>query len=389
MTLSGGDIAAWLIGEGRLLGDSVAIAEGLVDRLLQTDVPLLRLRIGQRVASPLLSAWGVIWRRDLGKSEVYVVPRRTLTTSDWMGSPFQHVIDGNTSLRKSLIGLHPEDDHELYHEMAEIGGKDFFAMPLAFGDGSVQAMSLVGDGENGFNEDHIHLFESLRHPLAAAMEPVAMHRSMTSLLVTYLGRGPAAAVEAGSIRRGDHAALDAVVMFSDLRGFTEKSNSWSEQTLLRALDGYFDVVVSAVQAHGGDVLKFLGDGILATFPIEGDADAKARCVNALNAALAARQGLAKLNETRQASGDEPIDFGTALHRGEVTYGNIGSPDRLDFTVIGETVNLASRLEGLCKSLGEPVLCSDAMQASLGSALRGLGHHEIHGLPEPVPVFVPI
>ncbi|MGI9449240.1 MAG: adenylate/guanylate cyclase domain-containing protein [Geminicoccaceae bacterium] len=382
------DIADWLVGEGRLLGDNVAIAEGLALRLVNAGMPVLRLRIGQRLANPLLAAWGVIWRRDQNRSEEYAIPIGQLDTSAWRGSPFKHVTQTRSSFRRRLIDLDPVQDHEALHDMAAIGGTDFLAMPLEFGDGSVQAMSLVADGDAGFLDEHIRLLEDLRHPLAAAMEPVAMRRSTESLLKTYLGKGPSRAVNAGSIRRGDLSVLDAVVMFSDLRGFTDKSSRWSDRDLLDALDGYFEVVVDAVQQHQGDVLKFLGDGILAVFPIQEEMSMQACCASALKAATEARQGLFKLNEVRQASGLESLDFGTALHLGEVTYGNIGSPDRLDFTVIGETVNLASRIEGLCKTLSEPILCSGSMQDALASELRSVGAHEIRGVPGLVQLFAP-
>ena len=387
MGQTGGEIADWLVGEGRLIGDGVAIAEGFAERLLAAGVPLLRLRIAQRIANPLLAAWGVIWRRDLGRSEDYVVSTELLGTSTWIGSPFQQLVQTRAPLRKRLTDLHP-DDHGVFHEMAEIGGTDFFGMPLEFGDGSVQGMSLVADGEAGFSDAHLALFEHLRHPLAAAMEPDAMRRSTRSLLKTYLGKGPAQAVGAGSIRRGDLSTLDAVVMFSDLRGFTEKSTRLSDRDLLDALDAYFELVVDAVRVAEGDILKFLGDGILAVFPIEDAASTGARCAQALQAASLARQSLVKLNENRTKTGLEPLDFGTALHVGEVTYGNIGSPDRLDFTVIGETVNLASRIEGLCKTIGEPVLCSETLAKALGSDLRSVGLHEIRGAPGPVQLFSP-
>lgn len=387
MTLSGGDIADWLIGEGRLLGDGIAIAEGFASRLVACGVPLLRLRIAQRFANPLLAAWGVIWRRDLGKSEDYVISTTLLETSTWIGSPFQQVVQQRASFRRRLTEL-GSDDHIALHEMAEIGGTDFFAMPLEFGDGSIQGMSLVADGKQGFDEHHIALFEGLRHPLAAAMEPVAMRRSTRSLLRTYLGKGPAEAVNAGSIRRGDLTSETAVVMFSDLRGFTEKSSRWSDRQVLDALDGYFELVVEAVQKRQGEVLKFLGDGILVIFPISAAVSKSTRCMAALEAALEARQALRQLNEARTKADQETLDFGTALHVGNVTYGNIGSPARLDFTVIGETVNLASRIEGLCKTLGEPILCSDSISRGLERHMRSVGTHTISGLAEPIELFAP-
>lgn len=382
------NITSWLVGEGRLLGDGVAIAEGLAERLVASGVPLLRMRIAQRFANPLLAAWGVIWRRDQPKSQDYVMPKMLLETGTWIGSPFQKVSVERASFRRRLIDLHPEKDHTALHEAKEIGGTDFFAMPIEFGDGSVQGMSLTADAEDGFSDADIELFEQLRHPIAAAMEPIAMRRSTVSMLRTYLGKGPSAEIAAGSIRRGALSKMNAVVMFSDLRGFTAKSIAWTDQTLLEALDHYFETVVDAVHGRGGDILKFLGDGILAVFPIEHAADAAARATDALEAAQQARSTLADINRARSAAGEPVIDFGTALHAGEVAYGNIGSLDRLDFTVIGKAVNLASRVEGFCKTLAEPILCTATVRSCLTVPMKSVGAHEIRGMPDPVELFAP-
>ena len=379
------ELTEWLIGEARLSGNGIAIVEELGRRLVEAGVPLWRLRVAQRVSNPLLSAWGVIWRSD-APTEDYVVPTAWLDTQTWIGSPFEHVTETRTSLRKRLRNLDPEKDYHLYHELAAEGGTDFFCLPLEYGDGSVQGTSITTNHPDGFSDEHLSLFEAIRMPLAAAMEPVAMRRSMASLLKTYLGEGPSASVVDGAIRRGELSRMKAVVMFSDLRDFTHKSATWDDATLLDALNQYFDVTVTSVHKHDGDVLKFLGDGILAVFPITEKTKISEQCANALSAARDARRGLEEINKNRHSAGNEPINFGTALHMGMVTYGNIGSPDRLDFTVIGETVNVASRIEGLCKQLDRHILCSSAVSAHLADALVSLGRHKVRGLAEPVEIF---
>ncbi|MYK59921.1 MAG: adenylate/guanylate cyclase domain-containing protein [Rhodospirillaceae bacterium] len=378
------ELKDWLIGPGRLSGDGVAIAEGYVRRLAAAGVPLSRARFAQRLANPLLSAWGIIWTPE--ETTEYTVAREILETGAWLGSPFQQVVTDRSMLHKSLIGLDPDRDHITYHELAAAGGTDFFAMALEYGDGSAQGCSFVTADSGGFAPAHIDLIADTRHALAAAFEPVAMRRSSESLLRTYLGEGPAKAVIEGTIRRGEHLGLDAVVMFSDLRDFTAKSESWSDTALLSALDGYFEAVVRSVHAHGGDVLKFIGDGVLALFPVDGGDDHPNRCRDALKAAAAATEALGALNVRRRGDGLEPLAAGIGIHLGAVIFGNIGSPDRLDFTVIAPTVNVASRVQELCKPLGESVLVTSAVAERSGETLRSLGVHPVKGLAAPIEVF---
>jgi len=277
-------IARWLIGEARLSLEPVALITGLCERLLEQEVPLWRVRAGQRLANPLASAWGVIWTRDGAGTHEYLVPRRTLATPAYYGSPFQHVVERRATFRRRLQGLDPERDHAVLHEMAAAGGTDYLAVPLEYGDGSVQGMSMVSDGPTGFADAHLALIERLRQPLAAALEPTAMRRSSASLLRTFLGEGPAEAVLAGAISRGDRRHIEAAILFCDLRGFTTMSERLGEADLFAALDRYFEAVVEAVRAEGGDVLKFLGDGVLAIFPVETAGTSRRRSCSATCAA---------------------------------------------------------------------------------------------------------
>ena len=347
-------------------------------------MPLWRLRAGQRLANPLASAWGVIWTRDGSNTHEYLVPRTMLSTGAYYGSPFQYVIEHRRTFRRRLIDLHPERDHEVLHEMAAAGGTEYLALALEYGDGSVQGMSLVSDGADGFADWHVQLIERLRQPLAAALEPAAMRRSSASLLRTFLGDGPADAVLAGAIRRGDRRHIEAAILLADLRGFTAMSERLGEADLFAALDRYFEAVVDAVRGAGGDVLKFLGDGMLAIFPLETAGSRAAACAAALRAVERARHDLAGA----AAVDGTPLAFRAALHVGQVVYGNIGSPDRLDFTVLGAGVNLVGRLEGLAKQLDRATLCSAAFARELDAPLASLGRFPMKGLAEAQEVFAP-
>jgi adenylate cyclase len=377
------EVARWLIGPARLNLPPTALVDGFCRRLLEQGVPLWRLRAGQAIANPLASAWGVIWTREGARSHEYTVPATMLGTAAYFGSPFEHVTRTRQSFRRRLTDLDPARDHQVLHEMRALGGTDYLALPLEYGDGSVQGLSLVADGA-GFSARDVAIVERLRQPLAAALEPTAMRRSTASLLRTYLGEGPAGAVLAGSIRRGDRRRIEAAILLADLRDFTSLSERLAEAALFGALDRYFEAIVAGVHAERGDVLKFLGDGVLAIFPVAACGDRTAACRAALQAVERAKDALAG------APADAlPLAFTATLHVGEVVYGNIGSPDRLDFTVLGPAVNLVSRLEGLAKQLGRPVLCSAAFARALGHDRPALGRFALKGVVEPQEVFAPL
>ncbi|MEM1400056.1 MAG: adenylate/guanylate cyclase domain-containing protein [Pseudomonadota bacterium] len=376
-------INEWLIGEGRRSGDALVIVSGYVQRLLDAGIPISRARIAQRTANPLLAAWGLIWTKD--GAEEYTVPRAALSTIAWYGSPFEHVLTTQQPLHRSLIGLKPED-HQVYHDLAAGGGTDFYASLLDYGDGSLQACSYVTARPSGFEAREIEIMEATRSGLASALEPVAMRRSTQSLLTAYLGSGPATAVFEGTIERGQQVQTEAAIMFADLRGFTQKTVTWPEADLLAALDDYFEAVVEAVRKNQGDVLKLLGDGVLAMFPAHGSPDTC--CQSAVLAAQLAQAGIDAKNRTRSDQGKAPLAAGFGLSFGPVTYGNIGSLDRLDFTVLGVPVNRASRIQDLCKSKGETILLGEEVAQRLSIPTDPIGDHELRGLPGRHAIYAP-
>jgi adenylate cyclase len=208
---------------------------------------------------------------------------------------------------------------------------------------------------------------------------------LSAALEAYLGRRSAARVLAEPLRRGAGETIQAALLYADLRDFTTLSESHPPALVIAALDAWFDRIAGAVHAFGGEVLKFIGDGILAIFPVVGDGRRSA-CEAALRAVTAARVGMAHLNNERRAHGLPPLPFGAALHLGEMLWGNIGAADRLDFTAIGPAVNLVSRLEGLCRPLEKTVLVSGAFAAQTRAPLIPLGMHGLRGIASPCAVF---
>lgn len=378
------DLNHWMMTEGRCSNDPVKVVSHFCSAMIDAGVPLWRVNIGQRFANPLLIAWGVVWTPD--GTESYDVTHARMLTDGYLGSAFEYILGNQRPLHKSLLCLDPEKDHASYLEFAAAGGTDYYATLLDYGDRSQHGCTFATHSPNGFAPTHLAMIEAAKSGLASALEPVTMRKSSKSLLRTYLGNGPSEAVWNGTIQRGERTTVDAVVMFSDLRGFTSLSDSSSESEVFDALDGYFDVVVQSVEEMGGDVLKFMGDGILSIFPIQATADRSYQCKQAVLAARKVLVGLASLNDKRAMAGKPPLEIGIGINVGQVSYGNIGSPGRLDFTVLGGAVNVASRIEGLTKSIGRRVLVSSAIAETCPELFEACGLHEVRGVVHPIELF---
>jgi adenylate cyclase len=243
---------------------------------------------------------------------------------------------------------------------------------------------LAWAGTRPFDRGEATRLHDVARFAAAPLAALAARLALSALLEAYLGRRSAARVQAGALRRGSGETIRAVLLYADLRGFTALSESAEPASVIAALDAWFDRLAGAVHAFGGEVLKFIGDGALAIFPIA--ATAAEACEQALRAVTAVRAGMAHLDAARQAQGLPALPFGAALHLGEILWGNIGAADRLDFTAIGPAVNLVSRLEGLCRPLGRPVLVSGAVAAETTRKLEPLGEHTLRGIAAPCAVF---
>jgi len=378
------DLNYWMMTKGRCSGDPIEVVSHFCSSLTEAGVPLWRVNVGQRFANPLLIAWGVVWTPE--GTETYDVTHARMLTDGYVGSAFEYILENQRPLHKSLRGLDPEKDHISYMEFAEAGGTDYYATLLDYGDGSQHGCTFATQDLDGFAPEHLELIEEAKPGLSSALEPVTMRKSTQSLLRTYLGTGPSEAVWNGTIKRGERRTLEAVVMFTDLRGFTALSEGSTEEEILDALDGYFEVVVQAVEEKGGDVLKFMGDGILSVFAIPSAGEHNHKCRQAALAAMSVLTEIATLNRTRASAGQPQLDIGIGINAGRVSYGNIGSPGRLDFTVLGSAVNVASRIEGLTKTVGDRVLATAAVADAAPDLFAERGRYEVRGLNQPIDIF---
>ncbi len=379
-------VVDWMVSEGRLEQNLSRFVDGLMSRAVTAGLPIWRFYIGLQLVHPQMVATGVLWKRG---GAVEQIPRAhgVLTSSAYIGSPMQAVRLNNDAVRHGLEGELEEGAHTVLHELKEGGGTDYLALPMRLGrPGSIPVASFATDRPGGFSDEDV---TDLRH-LVDLMAPVAeifIYRSIAETVTdTYLGHIVGEQILGGLIKRGDGQEINAVLWFSDLRDFTGLNERMGASELLDLLNNYLQLVGDALKAYGGEILKFIGDGVMAYFPAEDALFLPAVTNNAVSAARRLIADIEAANEARAAGGADPLRFGVGLHVGPVTFGNIGTEDRLDFTVIGPAVNRASRLEGLTKQLGVPVLASSEFNLASTVPMKSMGMHALRGVPEPVEVF---
>lgn len=371
-------LAAWLLDQGRSIDTAEALWDGVCARLAER-VPLLRGSLTVGTLHPQWVAWSFNWWRGEG---VHREDRthEGLATRGYQVSPVAWVHQHQRELRPDVAS----DDFPFLKMLRGRGGTDYVVRPLPAALTGVHVVSWATDAPGGFTDEHLAVLRAVEPAIAATFEVRAFHDLALTVLRTYLGRHAGEDVLRGRIRRGDGEPITAVIWCSDLRGFTAMSERDPPAVVIARLNDAFEAWSVAVHAHGGDVLKLMGDGMLAVFPV-GD-DEAAACRAAVAAARQAEAALGACSEARVAAGEAPLAFGLGLHLGTVTYGNIGAHDRLDFTVIGPAVNRASRLEGLTKVLGRVVVLSEAVAAHVPDEVEPLGPQLLKGVAEAVPVF---
>jgi adenylate cyclase len=374
----------WLLREGRLISDPARLVEVLCERLVAAGAPLLRFSIGLQTIHPQWRTMGIQWVRGQGAKQAGR-PHGIEDTPAYIGSPIQEVALTRAPVRYHLDKLTPEN-HEVLHELAAMGGTDYYATPMKVAFGRTPAITFTTDRPGGFTDADIDKFSRLLDYMAPIVESRIGTRLSQTLLETYLGRIVGEQILDGLIKRGDGREINAVLWFSDLRDFTGLNERLPPADVLELLNNYLQLVGDALSANGGEILKFIGDGVMAYFP----ADDALFLPYVTNSAIAAARRLMSdieaANEARAAGGLDPVRFGVGLHVGPVTFGNVGTEDRLDFTVIGPAVNRAARLESLTKELGVPILASAEFNAVSTIPLKSLGKHTLRGVPEPVEVF---
>jgi adenylate cyclase len=375
----------WLIQGAPTARQPQDVLAELCDRLVACGLPLHRVAVFVTTLHPDVMGRRFLWRRgeEVAISEA---PYEMIQSDTYRRSPVPIVFERAEAIRRRIEDPDCPNDYEIVNELRAEGVTDYLIQPLPFTNGEVHAISWTTLRPGGFTDADIATLEAVRLPLARLAEVYALRRIAITLLNTYVGRGAGERILQGRIRRGDIERIHAVILLSDLRDFTTSSDLLPGAAVIRLLNGYFDCLVPAIDAHGGEVLKFVGDGLLGIFPVADDP--AAACRAALAAAGDARAALAETNAERAGSGEPRLRYGLALHLGDVLYGNIGSVGRLDFTTIGPAVNLTARLETLARDLGRDLVASAAFAGQCPEALTSLGSFELRGFREPQEVFAP-
>jgi adenylate cyclase len=378
-------VVDWLVDGARTVRQSPELLAELCQRLLAAGLPLHRVAVFARTLHPNVMGRRFLWRPGEGV-EVTEAPHAMLESDTYRASPTAVVFATAQAVRRRIAAPDCPDDYPIVAELRAEGVTDYLMQALPFTNGEVHAVSWTTRAEGGFTDAQIAALEAVRRPLARLAEIYALRRTAATLLGTYVGSSTGERILEGRIRRGDLERIRAVILLSDLRGFTAVSDRLPGEQVIGLLNSYFDGLVPAIEAAGGEVLKFTGDGLLAIFPVAASpADA---CRTALGAVGVGRAELAETTAQRRERNEPELRFGIALHQGEVLYGNVGSASRLDFTAVGPAVNLTARLEALARDLGREMVVSAAFAAHCPEAVDSLGTFHLRGFRDPVEVFAP-
>ncbi len=368
-------LTGWLLREGRFLPDNGALLSQFCERVAAAGIALDRASLHLRALHARYRGVSRIWQPATPLDERYL-DHGIEKTATYLESPVRAVVEGKERLEWRL-------DHDgplpfaILEELRDEGYTHYAILPLVYASGEVNAFSWATRRPGGFTPGELAFFEEVLPGFAAMVELKALRRFVANMLTTYVGSGPGRLILEGQVRRGDIRTITAALMLIDLRDFTLLSDSLAPRAVIRLLNEYFDCVFPPVRAHGGEIVEIMGDGVLAMFPQLPEGDAGAACRAALEAAEEALAALAERNR-RERPGMPVLQAGVALHYGTASYGNIGSGDRLDFTVIGPDVNLTSRIEQFCRELDRTLIMSQAFAEALDRPMWELGHFELRG-----------
>jgi adenylate cyclase len=348
----------------------------------------------------VFGAVGFDWHRDsdCATREDYV--RVSEPLERWLKSPFRYMLQkGVSELRERLMDGNEPSRFPVLEEFRAQGATDYFTSAMSFGPATIgpgcdpddppegMVSSWTSDAPEGFSDRDIGAIKGLLPVLGLALKSASSYRTAHDLLAVYLGRDAGRRVLSGDIQRGSLDTIRAVIWYFDLQGFTKLAETTPGDRMIAMLNDYFGAVVGVVEAYGGDVLKFMGDGLLAIFKFVDDDSAC--CSRAIAAADELLGTMATINDRRGAEDLVLTNFSLALHLGDLMYGNIGAEDRLDFTVIGPAVNMTARIQAMCRPLEQDLIISSAMA---GSAVRerkrivSIGRYVLRGIPEPQELF---
>jgi adenylate cyclase len=376
-------IAAWLIGPARLIASAPQAFDEYAWRLHAAGLPVLRVTLHCGTLHPQFLGSAYVWWRTTAQTQEIMVMHEVVDVVPYEENLVMRVRSGGETVRRRLVGPDARLDFPILQDVKDQGGVEYFAFPVASVYGS-HMVSYSTDRASGFSDKEIAQLRAVSDRLAILADTHIQRQIAENVLIAYLGPHTGPLVLAGKIRRGTGDTINAVLWSSDVRSFTAFSDRVPGQQVIAKLDQIFDGQARAIARHGGEILKFIGDGLLAIFPVDTPEDAEQAAAEALTAATEALAAVAELDP--HTPGEAPFKMVIALHYGSAIYGNIGAADRLDFTVIGPDVNLVSRIEAVAKSLDLPLVVSDDFARVCGRPLHSLGEHKLRGLEQPHELF---
>ena len=366
-----GPLVDWLLRDAWMCETAGELTERFGQRMVDIGIPLWRLNVGIRTLHPQLASRNYRWLRGGDGAQEYGMPQGMLSQPAYLNSPVRHVSEGLGGVRQRLdLAGETEFRFPVMDDLRAQGGTDYVAMPLPFSDGQINTMTLTSDHAAGFSTADLGAVFQCVFGLSRFYETITLRQNTRTLLTTYLGQRSGTRVLNGETQRGTGEEIRAAILYCDLRNSTQLAASLPRGAYLDLLNDYFEMVSEPILSRWGEVLKFIGDAVLAIFPVDGDP--AAACGMARDAAA---DIIGRLAETE----DPALRCAIGVHVGEVTFGNVGAPERLDFTVIGSAANLAARLSEQCKVLDQSVLFSGAVQQALPEGMVSLGMHSLRNI----------
>ena len=369
----------WLLRHSRQLASPEQFLEDFAVRLRRARVPVWRLNLHLPPLHPLILGRIYQWLDGEARPIEILRSRDAHDRLAFHHSPVAIVFRSGLAVRRHLAGPDADIDFPLLEELRDRGATDYYLLPLDLLAGQRKgAIGFTTREPEGFSADAVSIIEHILPALNAIADVFATRLILNDTLDVYVGPEATQRILRGEITLGTGRSIGAAIWYTDLRGFTSLSETLDREVVLGVLNDYFACMVPVVQAAGGEILKFMGDALLAIFKFE-TRSREETCLAVLDAALKAVDAMEALNVKRAAAALPPMEAGVALHVGDVVFGNIGAGSRLDFTVIGPAVNLAARIETLCRDLGERILVSERFASLAGEGLELLGRHGFRGV----------
>lgn len=376
-----GPIVDWLLREAVFCKTPEDLTRTVAERLQAEGIAVSRMSVLVWSLHPLIAGRNYVWTRESGEVKSNAASYEVLERPEFANSPLRHVAHGLGGVRQRLDSDSGEFSFPIMDDLKAAGATDYVAMPLRFSDGRINVLTMASDHPGGFTTANLGLVFECSFILARLYEGFAMRENFTTLLDTYLGKRTGARVLAGEIRRGDGDEIEAAILFCDMRDSTRLEASLPRAEYLDVLNRFFESTTEIIVARGGEVLKYIGDAVLAVFPAGDDPG-----LSCQNASDAAREIVSRLGDQNSSENPYSIDCAIGIAFGNVTYGNVGSPERLDFTVIGGAANVAARLSEVGKRQAHRIMVTRDIASSTSLPVKPLGDFELYGVSPAVDVY---